>query len=414
MSRRLSDKTRQNRSMDVLAGRRIAIVSRIYLPEPGAASLRLSAVARHIGASGAEVDVYTTTAPKGQREIQVPPGVRVRRFPVLRDRSGYVRGYVQYLSFDVPAFFRILFSRGHDAVIVEPPPTTGFLLRIACRIRRLPLLFYAADIWSEAAKVAGAPSFVVRFVRYLERFTYRGADAVLAVSTSVARRVSEEAPGAKVTVVGNGYDAEAFEPGRKGASSAHPYLLYAGTASEVHGAEIFVEAMERVLAAAPEARLIFIGQGTDRAAIEARAALVDAQAIEFLPRLAPEVAADLIRGAAATLASVRPGGYEAFPTKMYASVGCGTPVIFTGEGEGAAFVQSAQAGWSVPYDVEAVAEAMLQALRAPRAATERQRLAEWAMRNHSLTSVADRVMTVLANVISHSDAGPSATTTKKD
>ena len=33
-----------------------------------------------------------------------PDGIRVRRAPVLRDKQQYVRGYLSYLSFDVPLF----------------------------------------------------------------------------------------------------------------------------------------------------------------------------------------------------------------------------------------------------------------------------------------------------------------------
>ncbi|MGW9627085.1 glycosyltransferase family 4 protein [Microbacterium sp. NPDC055521] len=398
--------------MDQLAGRRIAIVSRIYAPEPGAASLRLSAMARLLSESGAHVDVHTSRAPAGYSPADAQPGIRVRRFPVLRDRNGYVRGYIQYLSFDIIAFFALLFLRRIDAVIVEPPPTTGFLLRIACQLRRVPYLFYAADIWSEAAQVAGAPTLVVSFVRWMERVTYNGAEAVLAVSDSVARRVSGVAPHADVEVVGNGYDSDTFRPDPDALLGAPPYLLYAGTASEVHGAGIFIEAMQRVLAVIPSARLVFVGQGADRAAIEARAAAVAQDAIEFHPRLSPEATADWIRGANATLASVHPDGYEAFPTKMYASVGCGTPVIYTGGGEGADFVLNQHVGWSIPYDVAAVSDAMIQALLAPRSVEERQELAEWATRNHSLRRVSGRVANVLGTVIRRRGI-PSSTTKRR-
>ena len=85
----------------------VRIVSRIYLPEAAAASFRLAGVAKALREKGIEVEVVTTTAPSG---LQVADQDRVRRFPVLRDKEGYVRGYLQYLSFDITAFFRVLFS----------------------------------------------------------------------------------------------------------------------------------------------------------------------------------------------------------------------------------------------------------------------------------------------------------------
>ena len=109
----------------------------------------------------------------------------MRRFPVLRDRAGYVRGYVQYLSFDVPLFFRVLFGRRVHAIVAEPPPTTGFFVRLAAAIRRTPYIYYAADIWADGASQTGAPAWIVRVVKTIERFAMRGAKTVLSVSDSL-------------------------------------------------------------------------------------------------------------------------------------------------------------------------------------------------------------------------------------
>jgi hypothetical protein len=83
--------------------------------------------------------------------------------------------------------------------------------------------------------------------------------------------------------------------------------------------------------------------------------------------LPPAEVAAWLRGSVAALASVRPGvGYDfAFPTKLYAAVACGTPVIFTGAGPGADFVSDPVLGEAVPYDDAAVAAAMERALSAP-------------------------------------------------
>ncbi|MDO5500237.1 MAG: hypothetical protein Q4F67_11230 [Propionibacteriaceae bacterium] len=37
-------------------------------------------------------------------------------------------------------------------MIVEPPPTTGLVVRVACALRRTPYVYYAADLWSVAAE----------------------------------------------------------------------------------------------------------------------------------------------------------------------------------------------------------------------------------------------------------------------
>lgn len=362
----------------------------------------MGALARRLHERGAEVTVFTSTAPPSSNQSVPAEPFRVRRAPVLRDRAGYLRGYLQYMSFDIPAFFRVLFTRRLDAIIVEPPPTTGVFMRIAAALRRVPYLFYAADVWSEAAAVAGSPAMVVRAVRAFERFTYAGARSVLAVSESVADRVKEVCPAADVAIVGNGFDADVFRPYGERVERDAPYLLYAGTASEVHGARIFIDALPAVVAHIPEARVVFIGQGADRDAIAKAAAALAPGTVEFLPRLGAEETSAWIRGANATLASMRPAGYDAFPTKMYASVGCGTPVIYAGDGAGRAFAAQPDVGWAVDYDAGVLAQAMVQALQRVPAMDDAVRLANWARERYSLNAVAERISDEIGRAI---DAG---------
>ena len=376
---------------------RVTLVSRLYDPEPAAASFRLAALVRALAAGGDDVTVLTTryrAAPSTETARARGDGgtVRVRRWPVLRDRTGYVRGYLQYLSFDVPAFFRVLLGSRAEVVVVEPPPTTGVLVRLACTLRRTPYVYYAADVWSQASQTTGAAGWVVAVLRRLERVAWSGARRVLAVSDGVVERVRELAPRAEVVRVGNGIDTTTFS--REVAVDAHteldPYLVYAGTASEWHGAGVFVEAMHEVHASHPTATLVFVGQGAEWDSLTRAATGLPDGVVRMLPRVDGAAAAAWLRGARASLASVRPGTpYEfAFPTKAYASMACGTPVVYSGAGVAGEEILASGSGWSVPQDPAAVAAAMRAALDAPVDAGERDGLARWAHEHVSVDAAA--------------------------
>jgi len=386
--------------MRVLKGQNVALASRIYLPEPGAASFRLAALARALRDSGAITTVLTSTSPEAYREpVADHQGVTVKRRRVLRDSQGYVRGYVQYMSFDIPLFFRLLFMRRLDLVVVEPPPTTGVVVALVCAIRRIPYVYYAADLWADAVASTDAPPLIARFVRWLERISMRRASAVLSVSRQVSERIDELAMGVTPTTIGNGVDTTLFSPAGPAHPSTPPYLLYAGTASEVHGAGIFMDAFARVCESNPDARLVFVGQGAERQQLEEKARSLPAGSVAFAARLSPEETASWIRGARATLASVRPGAYTiGFPTKIYASIACGTPVVYAGEGVATEFAAKYQIGWSVDYSVDDVVSAMTEALSVPVAAIERDRLARLARDEVSLMAVAGRAVSVIAAV----------------
>lgn len=367
---------------------RVVIASRIFSPEPAAAAFRLEALARALVARGHEVEVLTSRPPESQ-EIADPPGVMVRRARVLRDRSGAVRGYLPYLSFDVPLAVRLLTARRADAVVVEPPPTTGAVVRAVCAVRRIPYAYYAGDILADAAQSAGSPRPIVSVVRALERLSWRGAARVLSVSATVTARLRDLGlPAARIEEVGNGIDTTVFSAEGDAVVRDEPYALYAGTASEVHGAGVFVEAMASVTGM----RLVFLGAGVERGALRARAEAIAPGRVEFVDTVPAAETARWLRGARVAVASVKPdGGYGfAFPTKMYAAVSTGTPVLYAGEGPGRTFATGAPLGRAVAHDPDAVAEALRAARdRAPSPA-DRAELARWARAELSLGASADR------------------------
>ncbi|WP_413451046.1 glycosyltransferase [Georgenia phoenicis] len=377
-------------------GVRVVLATRIFTPEPAAASFRLAALTRGLASLGARVRVLTTTPPPGMDASAGVPAA-VERWPVLRDAEGYVRGYVQYLSFDLPLLLRLLRTPRPDVVVCEPPPTTGAVVRAVSALRRVPYVYYAPDLWADAAESAGMPGVVVRVLRAVERWAMGGAATVVAVSAPVAARLT--ALGVKhVEVVPNGVDTEVFTPdGAAVDTDGRPYLLYAGTASEWQGADVFIRALPRVLAEVPDARLVYLGQGSDWPRLKELARDLPAGSVEFHPRGPAEAAARWQRGAAACLASIIPGrGYDlAYPTKIHSSLACGTPVVFAGVGAAVSEIRQERLGWAVDYDVDAVASAMIGALRAQRTDAETRRLSGWVREHRSAAATGRLAATVV-------------------
>lgn len=380
-------------------GLRFTVVSRIFRPEPSAASFRLGALVDALRRDGNEVDVLTVAAP--QAVPDEVPGLRVRRWPVLRDRSGYVRGYIQYLSFDVPAFFRVLLGRRPSVVVAEPPPTTGAVVRLACAVRRVPYVYYAADIWSDASAGTGSPRAVVAVLRAVERWAMQGAARVIAVNEEVAERV-RELGARRVEVVRNGIDTEVFRPDGDLVEDAPsgPYAVYAGTTSEWQGAEVFVDAMAVVRPDVPDATLVFLGQGSAWESLRARAgSLPDGGAcVRMVGQVPAPRAAAWLRGAVAGVVSLKPGqGYDlAFPTKIFAAVASGTPVLYAGPGRAREVVERERLGRAVEHDVAEVADALRTLFTAPAPSLdERERLHDWARANASVRRTGERAAAVV-------------------
>lgn len=393
---------------------RVLLATRVFAPDSAAAAFRLQALVEALAERDAAVEVLTARSRDGFRMFGDDDGaVVVRPWPVLRDRAGYVRGYLPYLSFDLPLILRLLVASRPDVVVVEPPPTTGAVVRAVTTLRsvisrrRIPYVYYAADVWSDASASTGAPAAVAAAVRTLERFALRGARDVLAVSDGVAERV--RALGAeRVHVIPNGIDTEVFSlpgppPERTGTAGrargipSGPFLVYAGTASEWQGAEIFAEAMRLVLAEVPQARLVFLGQGSSWPALQRIADQLPEGAIELRPVAPPCAAAVWQRAASAALVSVRPGlGYDfAYPTKVLAALACGTAVVYAGPGPAASDLSRHGLGDAVSYEVDAVAAAMVRALRAEPDAAAARRRAGWVQQHRSLRATGEAAAAVV-------------------
>jgi len=368
----------------------VTLATRTFTPEPTAAALRLGALARALAACGDRVRVLTSVlAPAVARAAASPSGgrgptsseraggssapdfpegvgerggpglVEVRRAPVLRDRTGAVRGYMSYLSFDLPLVARLVVGPRPDVVVSEPPPTTGAAVRLACAARRVPYVYYCADIVSDAAAMAGVPRPVVRAVASLESFALRGARRVIAVSDGVARR-ARDLGAARVCVVPNGVrvPGAAAEGVPEGFPSCHgPVFVYAGTVAPWLAPEVFIDAFERARPRLGDARLVFVGQGAGWEDLVARARGVPG--VVLVPAVGADEADRWMARATATLASLRPGGYDyAYPTKILASLAQGTPVIYAGPGQAARDVSEGGLGVACGLDADRVAEAM--------------------------------------------------------
>ncbi|GAA2920815.1 glycosyltransferase involved in cell wall biosynthesis [Microbacterium keratanolyticum] len=376
---------------------RVTIVSRIYRPEPSAASLYLGAVADELLAEGHEVDVLTAAPPKGSPPVT--SGERVRTFPVLRDAKGYVRGYLPYMSFDIPLAFRLLFSRRPDVVFMEPPPTTGVVVRVVCALRRIPYVYDAADIWSDASQLEPVSPLVIRVLRAFEKFGLRGAAHIVTVSQGVVDRLRALGVTNPVTVTGFGADTSEFpfaEP------ADEKLFVYAGSYSSFHGADVLVDAFAQFLRTHPGYTLRFIGNGAEQPRVQERAAALGiTDRIEYLEPIPPTALGPHLGAAVASLATIKPHTiYEyAYASKVFSSLSAGCPVLFAGPGPTNDLLHSAnesvRAGEVSVYGPAEIADAMRRLADAPATRDERLALSTFTARTHSMAAVARRVAAIL-------------------
>lgn len=218
----------------------------------------------------------------------------------------------------------------------------------------------------------------------------RRAAAVVAVSEAVREawiRTHRLDP-ARVVVVPNGIDVERFRPGgeeerrrvreRLGLPAGCPLVLTVCVLRPGKRVETLIDAAPEILAAVPEARFVVVGDGPQRATLEARAA---AAGLDGRLRLAGqrEDVDLLLRGADVF---VLPSEREALPTVLLEAMACGLPVVATATGGVPEVVREGREGCLVQVgDAPALGRAVVSLL--PDAARRRalgaagRRRVEW-------------------------------------
>ncbi len=166
--------------------------------------------------------------------------------------------------------------------------------------------------------------------RRLIQGAIRDADALIAVSAGLKDGlVALGAPAGKVTVLRNGVDLAAFrpEPDRAAARAAlglakgQPALLSVGLLIERKGHHLIIEALRDL----PDHMLLIVGEGPDRAALEALADRIGVAArVRFLGAQ-PHARLPLYYSAADAL--VLASSREGWANVLLEAMACGTPVV---------------------------------------------------------------------------------------
>ncbi|MDA1234609.1 MAG: glycosyltransferase family 4 protein [Acidobacteria bacterium] len=200
------------------------------------------------------------------------------------------------------------------------------------------------------------PHWVRDQARYaLIRSALRRVDRVIACSEWVRRSLQQEGVRSEVEAV----PAPAAAPGFIRKPAQEPTFLYFGRLAPEKGVSLLIRAFRRLSQQFPSARLMVVGEGAERASLEALAATSGLSgAVEFLGWLSPEQLDEpLSRAWAAVVPSLwaEPHGLVAVEAIVR-----GTPVICSASGGLGEIVEDGVSGLKFPNNDE---EALLHCLR---------------------------------------------------
>ncbi len=390
---------------------KICLVSQEYPPETpwGGIATQTFNKARALVRLGHEVHVLSRSAEEGEElRTEVDHGAIVHRmkppgysFPIY-SRTTYRFGYawhvlaklnelMERITFDVLDFPEF----GAEGFAYQLDRTIANWVPVVVQLHGPLAMFMEYMGWPEKntrmAEVGG----------FMEQFSVKRADALMACSSSVARLAERYfgVPAETIDVVHCGVDTEIFCPGielqaSSGTASSksalpswtssrsasqtsrkRPTVLFVGAIVENKGAKVLVEAVLRLRRKYPDIRLQMIGNGGPDLMDQLTAMISREQAedsIEFLGFVRLENLPSYYRSADIFCSPA--AEFEGFGQVFLEAMACGCPVIASTAGGGAEAVTHEETGLLVsPNDVVGVTDAIDRLLSDPEL---RQRLSE--------------------------------------
>jgi len=332
-------------------------------------SIRSFEMARRFALWGHEVDVIASEqspegADKGWYRTE-EEGVQVHWLPVPYSNKLSTRERVK-------AFFTFAYGAARKAASLDAdvlfatstPLTVAIPAVYASKRKGVPMVFEVRDLWPEAPIQMGVLTspMSIRAAKWLERFAYRNAAHIVALSPGMKEGVVKEGvPQDRVTVIPNASDLELFRPGLDGQEFREKFgltgktvFIYFGTMGPANGLGFVLDAAaELKRRGRDDIAFILHGDGKERDLLKARKQQEGLDNVVFsnwnmekadLARLVSEMDVCM------TIYKNVPILYTCSPNKMFDSFSAGKPVLTNMPGWLQSLVEEHRAGVFVQPD----------------------------------------------------------------
>jgi colanic acid biosynthesis glycosyl transferase WcaI len=376
---------------------RFLVLSQVFRPDAVSTAQVMADLAEDLAAAGHDVSVLTTTP-------HYNPGIEAGTWPALgwwwipvvkRSRRGGVRVWhvvmpdrrTHLLARLVAwAWYHLVSTlvgaglRRADAILVcSPPLTIGISAWVLSLVHRAPFVYNVQELYPDIAVRLGVfrPGRLLTGLYGLERFVYRRAARVVAISRGMRQRVLEKGvPADKALFIPNFVDLATLKPSPADNAFAREHALtgrfvvsYAGNLGLAQGMETILDAAA-ILRDDERVRFVIMGDGLLRRTLAERVAgealtnvlLLPYQPYERMSEVYSRSDLNLVPLAADT-------GADALPSKIYRILACEGPILAIADEESdlASFVIESRCGIVVaPGNPRALAAAITAELAAAR------------------------------------------------
>jgi glycosyltransferase involved in cell wall biosynthesis len=270
------------------------------------------------------VDIYRLAVPKVSRDS-------------LLSQLAYA------LLFLVKAVAKVLFLQTRVILCITSPPLLFYALSFVCRLRRIPLVLWAMDLYPETFVGAGLikpGGLMQRTLKNMATTGYKRCARIFTLGPVMTRRIADQGVSEKKLIAVHNWVPESLQyiPGDQ-----NPFInengleekfvvQYSGNMGLVHSFHIIQQAAKELAHSQPDVMFLLIGGGPKREELEhfvARNGLTNVKIMDYVPI---EGLSQSISAADVTVVSIL-GGMEGViaPGKLYAFLKLGAPFVLVEE-----------------------------------------------------------------------------------
>lgn len=333
----------------------ISILTQYYPPETGAPQNRLHSLARFMVNQGFEVRVFTAMPNYPTNRVKEGyrgkwifdeslDGVSVLRSWIFVPQSrGIVARLLNYFSFVVTSFFRLLFNSRSEFLLCESPPLfLGLTAVIIARLKGSKLIFNVSDLWPESAEKLGLVTnrAALRLSYALEKWIYKNSWLISGQTQGIVANISGRFPGKRVVWLPNGIDLEfrnkvSLTDWRMhwGMRPDEFVVLYAGIIGYAQGLEVILEAASRLVN--EPIHFVLAGDGPEKERLKQRAQEWQLTNVYFQDNVPKQEMAGMIQACSVFVVPLRKLELfkGAIPSKIFEPLALAKPIVLGVEGE---------------------------------------------------------------------------------
>ena len=314
----------------------------------------------------------------------------LHRFYLMPESKHTVQRFLRYFLQDIKQFNRAVFHRDARSCdllfLLSTPPLHGAMGALVSKVRHIPFVYNLQDIFPDSLVGTGLTrkgSLLWRIGRKIEDFTYRNADRIIVISEDFKRNIlAKGVPEEKIEVIYNWVDEEAVVDvprsdnvllDRYGLDPDKFYVTYCGNIGLTQNMDLLLDVAQSLQVREPAIQFVLVGEGADKARVEAQVAVRGLQNVTLLPFQPYEDISHVFSLGDASLVISKPGvGENSVPSKTWSILSASRPVIASfDENELRDIIRDHSCGLFVPAgDKEALEAAVLDLFHHPEKARE--------------------------------------------